>query len=241
LRDHGRHHGGHQHAERRPVGRERGQPLTRVEAPQQRERGACDEDWQCQDVQAADVEHGQAVECMIALAHVVGVDRVPGVPKERRLREHGAFRTPRRPRGVDDQHSVGVAARNRRRGAVACERGKSVHRQIEAFGVRTEFIVRKQQLWRAVAQHVTVLGRGQAPVEWHEDGAEPREREQDDEDFGTVVGEEGDAVAARDAESRERARGRHDPSPQRGIGDVFALEADRALGGEMPGVALNDA
>jgi len=187
----------------------------------------------------ADVEHRQHGEHVVAAGEVLVQRRVDDVPEQRGLRVHRALRLPRGAGGVDDQHRIGVGAGQLRlepgrhrtfprepAGGRAAQGDEAHQRPVLAdrSGGLVEVGLDDEHRRFGVREDVCVLGAREAEVERHQDRAEPRAREEQDEDFGMVVAEVRDAIAPIQAEAREpQRRGVHAP-PERRPGDVLAGE-----------------
>ena len=83
-----------------------------------------------------------------------------------------------------------------------------------------ERLVVDQQLGRRIAQDVFELRHGEPPVERQHDGAQPPAGELELEVLGAVGREQGDAVAAADAQRGQRRREPIRPRIELGIGEL---------------------
>src|SRR6266513_2797529 len=101
-----------------------------------------------------------------------------------------------------------------------------------------ELGIAKQELRRAIGEDLLVLCRGKAPVQRHEDRAEPRQREQQYEHFGVVVSEICDSIAFCHSKS---FADEIDALPEIAVRPVLAFEVNGNLGRTLRRPALDDA
>ena len=212
-------------------------------------------------VQPADMEQRQRGEDHVVRRQAVHVDAVVGIAFQRTLGQQHAFGLAGGARGVADQQwgvirdflrDAGLGgARRHAFGAKLVPAGPAVaagadgdldhaRREVaDAGGLRKESRFDDQHLGRAVAQHLAVLGRRKAPVERHEERAQPGAGKEQGEHLRAVEAEEGDAVAAPDAGRGQR---RGEPCHllrQFRIGNVASRKANCRLVGHQPGIALD--
>lgn len=157
-------------------------------------------------VEADDVEEGSGDQRDVLGGEIGVEEKVEGIPQQVRMREHRALRPSRGPGGEEEERRfvAGDLCRgnnwHRRRGGCWVP----VHRvpgdvDAESLGGRRMLGGEDEQGDLGVGQLIVEFGRGQAPVEWDEDGAQAQASEQDF-DEGWVVGSEvGDPVASADA------------------------------------------
>src|SRR5262245_4290974 len=100
--------GGHQHDQGRPHLGNCGQGGLSRETRQQGDAGTELQGRRRLDIKATDMEQRQYRQDVIRRRHIVHVLAHDGIPQQRLLTQHGAFRTPGRARGVDDQQRRAV-------------------------------------------------------------------------------------------------------------------------------------
>ncbi len=210
------------------------EPRAGLEAPVERDCSAGEQGRERLVVQPAHMEHRQRREHVIGLAQVVRVDRVEAVPEQRRLRQHRAFGLACRPRGVDDQQLIGIAAFVRTLPFIA---GRS-DRNTQGPCLSRERLIMKDPARPAVLEDRAMLGGGKAPVERHQDRAAAREREKQHQHLRAVVAKPGHAVAFADLEC---FRSRIDEIPKLLVRKIKPLKMQGRLGREVVGPALDDA
>ena len=104
-----------------------------------------------------------------------------------------------------------------------------------------EGLLHDERLHRGIAEDVDLLRHGEAPVERHQQRAEPRAGIEQHEIVRVVGGEDGDAVAAAHAQLRFERTGRvGNALRQLRIGQRAPREADRGLVGRKCGVAVDE-
>jgi hypothetical protein len=156
---------------------------------------------------------------MVARGQLVHVLAHHGVPQQRLLAQHRALGAPGGARRVDDEQRRGeirmrvaaVAARFRDQ---QVERGQVFAREVEADSAclrqrsserrdnLRERLFDHQRLHRGIGEDEHLLRDGEAPVERHQHGAEPRAGVEQHEIIGMIGGENRHPVAARDAKLR---------------------------------------
>ncbi len=243
----------HQHRQRDALAFDRRQRRASVELGVQRDAAARTQRRRREDVQAADVEQRQGRQDAVVGRERVHLDARVGVGVDRLLAQQHALRAAGRTRGPAQQQRCtlvdpcvsrrqdprrispreeGVPVRPaRRRGAGLAEGDAARGRRRDTLldRGRSETRVNEQQCRRAIAQHRAVLGRREAPVQRHEDGAQARAGEQRRQHRGTVQAEPGDAVVARHA-MRAKRRGKGVDEAREGrVAERLTLETQRRL------------
>ena len=135
-----------------------------------------------------------------------------------------------------------------------CQRCTALRREVEAddayvgqrLGQRSddgrEGLLDDERLHRGVTEDIDLLRHGEAPVERHHQRAEARAGIEQHEIIRVVGGEDGDAVAAANAQLRfERTGGVGDALRQARIGQRAPREPDRGLVGCKCSVAVYEA
>ncbi len=163
-------------------------------------------------VDAANMEQWQVAQNDIGAGHVVGMGAVYSVPEYVGLAEECALRLAGRAGGIDQKHRRLITGRGDRDCSVPLwqyfpafvTRADPEETHVLQFlanppDVAEEGMICEQGLRRTVLQLIEMLGRGQPPVQRHQDRAEPCAGKQKGQLLDGILAKVRDAIARSDA------------------------------------------